>query len=165
MSKDHVIQTLPQALQNDSASSIDSPESISNLTDRQQSRDPSLGAAKRWKQWVDAEVRPLQAAICELEMTATTLSDVMSRAQRVLNAVPTQCNILSNYVTILHRLHLSDISMEDIMTDDDGTVQVNIDALQQRLRDVLGQQRPAAFVVDVMTVITQLMDLLTCLGK
>jgi hypothetical protein len=164
MSKDHVIQTFPQALQNDSASSIDSPESISNPTGRQQTRDQSLGAAKRWKQWVDAEVRPLQAAICELEMTATTLSDVISRAQRVLDAVPTQCNILRNYVTILPRLHLSDISMED-MTDDDATVQVNTDALQQRLRDVLGQQRPAAFVVDVMTIITQLMNLLTCLGK
>jgi hypothetical protein len=148
--------------------------------DHQQSRDQSRSAAKRWKHWVDAEVRLLQAALSDVEMTATALSDVSdalsdvtSRAQYVLNAVQTQRQILSSYVTTLPRLRLSDVSGQDVststlnvtITDDDVTVQVNTDALQQRLRDVIDQQRPASLALDVMAIITQLMDLITRLGE
>jgi hypothetical protein len=51
------------------------------------------------------------------------------------------------------------------MMDDDVTVQVNTDALQQRLRDVIRHQRPASLALDVTAIITQLKDLMTCLGK
>jgi hypothetical protein len=142
--------------------------------DHQKSRDQIHSAAKRWKQWVDAEVRLLQAALSDVEMMATALSDVTSCAQRVLNAVQAQRQILSSYITTLPRLRLGDVTEQDdvststlnvTLTDNDITVSVNTDTLHQRLRDVIHQQHPASLALDVTVIITQLMNLLTCLGK
>jgi hypothetical protein len=129
--------------------------------DYQQSRDQSRSTAKRWKQWVDEEVRLLQAALSDVEMTATALNDMQ-------NAVQTQRQILSSYVTTLPRLRLSDVTEQYnvgtntfnvTMTDEDVPVQVITDTLQQRLRDVIQKQRPSS--LDVKAIITQL----TCLSK
>ena len=51
------------------------------------------------------------------------------------------------------------------MTDDDVSVQVKLDSMQQRLCDVIDQQQSASLESDVRQLIKQLEDLLPTRGE
>jgi len=179
--KDHVLQTLPQALHNvssaacdvsrpstDSPSSTDSFESIRNPLDPPSSRGQSRGA-KRWKKWLQQQVPLLQAALSEQDTVVTALTHIMAGVNNVLTLAQAHQHLLQTYVQSLPRLDVTernDVNTVDAtLTDDDVSVQVKLDSMQQRLRDVIDQQQSASLESEVRQLIKQLEDLLPTCGE
>ncbi|XP_076436343.1 uncharacterized protein LOC143275903 [Babylonia areolata] len=153
--EDHVLHMLPQAMHNAPSGSRSSPrprpssllstaslESIRNDGDSQSAAAPhgKSRGVKEWKAWVKKEVPLLKQASDEQQKVSTTLQDVMTLGQQLLNRVQAQQHVLDNYQHQLPRFSVSQSSDPNsstvMLTSPDVTVDVRTEPLERRVRDV-----------------------------
>ena len=177
---DHVLQLLPTALRNApfascdpsnnprtyATSSTDSDASISNPDDPPPSGQ-SAGTAGG-KEWLQKEVKLMQQSVTERRSLRSSVKEIVSLGERILNKVEAQERLLQTNTDVLSAC---DVTKE---TDgqnyvvrrsvDDAEMTVNAKALDRRLVDVRNTcNLPSATAVE--RIRTQLSDLLRNCGR
>jgi hypothetical protein len=149
--------------------SATSGDSVVTLRDQRQSREESRGTNRRWTQRLQRELNQLQAALNAQGTVVGTITDVVSRMQRVLQQAQARHHLLSSYVHALPAMTITEQRDDNTFSvtapSDDVTVQIKMDVLKKRLCDVIAQQQNAPFTADVTSLISELQDLLTEYSK
>ncbi|XP_076438624.1 uncharacterized protein LOC143277625 [Babylonia areolata] len=174
--KDHLLAVLPQSLLNAPSAahatprprspSIQSTTSLDSIRNDPQSSSKSRSKSsgvKEWKEWVGKEVGLLQEAYREELHVETTLQDIVTLGQQLLDRVQAHREALNSYQQHLPGLHViqgtDPNSFVIHVTDPDVTLHVQAQSLKRRVSELRGgRQWPEVNRVQVIR--KQLSDLL-----
>jgi hypothetical protein len=126
--------------------------------------------AGRWAQEMQVECDQLRPALAKQEFVVSMLvTNVISLVQRMLRQAKARRRLLASYVRILPTLTATaqrdDNTFIVTAPFSDDTMQIKMDALKNRLRDVFAHQQNAPLAADVTSLILTLQRLLNQFGK